>query len=119
MNTTAHFPQARFPKAACSRLMLCSATLLWLTLTPHVHAEQAPAAPQIEAKAFILMDYHSGVVLAEQRADERLDPASLTKMMASYVIGQAIKTEKLNPTIWLPSVKMPGQRVTLRYEDRR
>ncbi|WP_440867784.1 serine hydrolase [Symbiopectobacterium purcellii] len=79
--------------------MLCSATLLWLTLTltPNVHAEQAPAAPQIEAKAFILMDYHSGVVLAEQRADERLDPASLTKMMASYVIGQAIKTEKIKP----------------------
>ncbi|MGG2141845.1 serine hydrolase [Symbiopectobacterium sp. RP] len=77
--------------------MLCSATLLWLALTPHVYAEQAPAAPQIEAKAFILMDYHSGVVLAEQRADERLDPASLTKMMASYVIGQAIKTEKIKP----------------------
>lgn len=97
MNTTAHFPQARFSKAACSSLMLCSATLLWLALTPHVYAEQAPAAPQIEAKAFILMDYHSGVVLAEQRADERLDPASLTKMMASYVIGQAIKTEKIKP----------------------
>ncbi|MGX8939284.1 serine hydrolase [Symbiopectobacterium sp. Eva_TO] len=77
--------------------MLCSATLLWLALTPHVYAEQAPAAPQIEAKAFILMDYHSGVVLAEQRADERLDPASLTKMMASYVIGQTIKTEKIKP----------------------
>lgn len=97
MNTTAHFPQTRFSKAACSRLMLCSATLLWLTLTPHVQAEQAPAAPQIDAKAFILIDYHSGVVLAEQRADERLDPASLTKMMASYVIGQAIKTEKIKP----------------------
>uniref|UniRef100_A0A6V7KDL2 serine-type D-Ala-D-Ala carboxypeptidase n=1 Tax=Bracon brevicornis TaxID=1563983 RepID=A0A6V7KDL2_9HYME len=97
MNTTAHFPQARFSKAASSRLMLCSATLLWLALTPHVYAELAPAAPQIEAKAFILMDYHSGVVLAEQRADERLDPASLTKMMASYVIGQAIKTEKIKP----------------------
>ncbi|MCW2484007.1 serine hydrolase, partial [Candidatus Symbiopectobacterium sp. NZEC135] len=77
--------------------MLCSATLLWLTLTPHVQAEQVPAAPQIDAKAFILIDYHSGVVLAEQRADERLDPASLTKMMASYVIGQAIKTEKIKP----------------------
>ncbi|NLS43312.1 serine-type D-Ala-D-Ala carboxypeptidase [BEV proteobacterium] len=97
MNTTAHFPLERFSKAACSRLTLRSATLLWLALTPHVYAEQAPAAPQIEAKAFILMDYHSGVVLAEQRADERLDPASLTKMMASYVIGQAIKTEKIKP----------------------
>ena len=97
MKTTAHFPLIRRSPAACSRLMLCSATLLWLTLTPNAHAEQAPAAPQIEAKAFILMDYHSGAVLAEQRADERLDPASLTKMMASYVIGQAIKTEKIKP----------------------
>ncbi|MGK2889397.1 MAG: hypothetical protein ACSLEN_10600 [Candidatus Malihini olakiniferum] len=49
-----------------------STTLLWLTLTPNTHAEQAPAAQQIEAKAFILMDCHA--VLAEQPEDERLDP---------------------------------------------
>ncbi|MCV9879975.1 serine hydrolase [Brenneria izbisi] len=73
-------------------------TVLLVGLTPTLQAEQLPAVPQIEAKAFILMDYHSGKVLAESNADERLDPASLTKIMASYVIGQAIKTGKISPT---------------------
>ena len=42
-----------------------------------------PAAPEISAKAHILIDYFSGQVLAEQNADERLPPASLTMMMTS------------------------------------
>ncbi|PWC10377.1 serine-type D-Ala-D-Ala carboxypeptidase [Brenneria roseae subsp. americana] len=73
-------------------------TVLLVGLSPTLQAEQLPAAPQIESKAFILMDYHSGQVLAESNADERLDPASLTKIMASYVIGQAIKGGKIRPT---------------------
>lgn len=49
-----------------------------------------PDPPQIAAKGYVLMDYHSGKVLAEHNAFERLNPASLTKMMTSYVIGQEI-----------------------------
>ncbi|WP_409308955.1 serine hydrolase [Pectobacterium sp. B1J-3] len=73
-------------------------TVLLVGMAPMLQAEQLPAVPQIESKAFVLMDYHSGVVLAESNADERLDPASLTKIMASYVIGQAIKAGKIQPT---------------------
>ncbi|MEQ5205249.1 serine-type D-Ala-D-Ala carboxypeptidase, partial [Providencia rettgeri] len=40
-----------------------------------------PAAPAIDAEAYILIDYNSGKVLAESNADQRRDPASLTKMM--------------------------------------
>ncbi len=40
------------------------------------------------------MDYASGKVLSEGNADEKLDPASLTKIMTSYVVGQAIKAGK-------------------------
>lgn len=54
-----------------------------------------PAAPTIDAEAYILIDYNSGKVLAESNADQRRDPASLTKMMTSYVIGQAIKSGKI------------------------
>lgn len=72
--------------------------VLLVGVVPFTYAEQMPAVPQIDAKAFILMDYHSGKVLAESNADERLDPASLTKIMASYVIGQAIKSGKISPT---------------------
>ncbi len=54
-----------------------------------------PGVPQIDAEAYILIDYNSGKVLAESNADARRDPASLTKMMTSYVIGQALKSGKI------------------------
>ncbi|MEN4768260.1 serine hydrolase [Duffyella gerundensis] len=66
-----------------------------MMFTPLTHAEQAPGAPQVEAKAWMLMDFNSGKVLAEANADQRLDPASLTKMMTSYVVGQALKSGKI------------------------
>ncbi|MBG6247531.1 MULTISPECIES: D-alanyl-D-alanine carboxypeptidase DacA [Enterobacterales] len=56
-----------------------------------------PGVPQIDAESYILIDYNSGKVLAEMNADARRDPASLTKMMTSYVIGQAIKAGKITP----------------------
>jgi len=66
-----------------------------LCVVPVAHAVDAPAVPQVDAKAYILMDYNSGKVLAESNADSRLDPASLTKIMSSYVIGQALKSGKI------------------------
>lgn len=57
-----------------------------------------PDPPQIAAKGYVLMDYHSGKVLAQHNANERLNPASLTKMMTSYVIGQEIARGNIKPT---------------------
>ncbi|WP_239952581.1 serine hydrolase [Pantoea sp. Z09] len=76
------------------RLRYAAASLL-LFVAPAALAVDAPAPPQVEAKAWILMDYASGKVLAEGNADDRLDPASLTKMMTSYVVGQALKSGKI------------------------
>ncbi|ERK18453.1 D-alanyl-D-alanine carboxypeptidase [Pantoea sp. AS-PWVM4] len=73
-----------------------ASSLLFVLLPVSALAEEAPAAPQIEAKAWILMDYNSGKVLTESNADQRLDPASLTKMMTSYVVGQALKSGKIH-----------------------
>ncbi|MDF0533869.1 serine hydrolase [Shewanella sp. A32] len=56
-----------------------------------------PDAPDVAAKAYVLMDYNSGQVIAENNAHEQLDPASLTKMMTSYVIGQEIKRGNVSP----------------------
>lgn len=55
-----------------------------------------PNLPPIDAESYILIDYNSGQVLAEYNADARRDPASLTKMMTSYVIGQALKSGKIH-----------------------
>lgn len=50
-----------------------------------------PNPPMINAKAYILVDFQTGKVLAEKNADKSLNPASLTKMMTSYVIGKEIQ----------------------------
>lgn len=54
---------------------------------PHV----IPDPPAISAASYIVVDYNSGKVLAEKNANERRAPASLTKMMTSYIIGQELK----------------------------
>lgn len=50
-----------------------------------------PNPPAISAKAYIVMDYNSGKIIAEENADQRRAPASLTKMMTGYIIGQELK----------------------------
>ena len=57
-----------------------------------------PNAPAIAAKGYLLIDFDSGTVLAENNSEERLEPASLTKMKTSYNIGQEIKSGNLKPT---------------------
>lgn len=54
--------------------------------------------PALPAKAWLLMDFDSGEVLASANADEALPPASLTKMMTSYMVEQALRSGKLKPT---------------------
>jgi len=52
-----------------------------------------PDAPAIGAVAYIVMDHNSGAILAAKNEDERRAPASLTKLMTSYVVFQRIKEE--------------------------
>ncbi|WP_228720382.1 serine hydrolase [Zophobihabitans entericus] len=57
-----------------------------------------PEAPKLDAEAYILIDANSGEVITEFNADVRRDPASLTKMMTSYVVGEAIKSNRIADT---------------------
>ncbi len=54
-------------------------------------ASLVPQAPSLPSKSDILIDYHSGQVLAEKNADERIEPASLTKIMTAYVVFRELK----------------------------
>ncbi|MPY22831.1 D-alanyl-D-alanine carboxypeptidase [Shewanella psychropiezotolerans] len=56
-----------------------------------------PNAPTVAAKSYVLMDYNTGQIIAEENAYESLNPASLTKMMTSYVIGHEIKVGNISP----------------------
>ncbi|MGV6807628.1 MAG: D-alanyl-D-alanine carboxypeptidase family protein [bacterium] len=55
-----------------------------------------PAPPQIAGTAWILMDANTGKILVEENADQQLPPASLTKMMTSYIVSDEIHNGKLN-----------------------
>lgn len=54
-----------------------------------------PAAPKIAAKGYLLIDYNSGNELTSKNADMRMEPASLTKMMSSYVIASALESNSI------------------------
>lgn len=69
-------------------LSLALLTSLFLFTTAAVNAATLiPATPKIKAKGYLLIDFNSGRVLAEKKSDKRLEPASLTKMLASYVVA--------------------------------
>lgn len=72
-----------------------------LGLFAHVlaHAAQGvPRAPTAPAKAWVLVDYHSGQVLAAHNAEAILPPASLTKLAVSYVLFRHLNEGKLKLT---------------------
>lgn len=55
-----------------------------------------PDPPAIAAKSYIMIDANSGKVLVQNNADERLDPASLTKLMTSYVADYELREGNIN-----------------------
>jgi D-alanyl-D-alanine carboxypeptidase (penicillin-binding protein 5/6) len=61
----------------------------WLALA------QAPQAPQVVARAWVVADVSSGQILAAEKPDERFEPASLTKLMTAYLVFAALKEKKL------------------------
>lgn len=89
---------ARFVQRMALTTALCAAAFSTAHADDLNIKTMIPVVPQIDTESYILIDYNSGKVLAEQNADARRDPASLTKMMTSYVIGQAMKAGKFKET---------------------
>ena len=58
-------------------------------------AAQNPPAPVINAKSWLLLDMTSGQVLASQGGTERVEPASLTKLLTAYLTFSALKTKAI------------------------
>lgn len=56
-----------------------------------------PAEPSINAKSWILVDASTGTVILENNADLRLPPASLAKMMTTYITSNEIKAGRMKP----------------------
>jgi serine-type D-Ala-D-Ala carboxypeptidase (penicillin-binding protein 5/6) len=65
------------------------------TTAPALKPPPIPAPPQVNARGYYLMDFTSGQVLAETNANERLEPASLTKLMSAYAVFHALKDGRI------------------------
>ena len=61
-------------------------------------AQPVPQPPQVPVRGYILNDFHSGATLAQQNADERMEPASITKLMSAYVIYQHLQQGAISLT---------------------
>jgi D-alanyl-D-alanine carboxypeptidase (penicillin-binding protein 5/6) len=75
-------------KALLTFVLTCCANVYAQTPPPPSEATPGPvpAAPQIGATSYILMDFNSQTVLVNHNADARVEPASITKLMTAYVV---------------------------------
>ena len=93
--------------------MLQRIILLLLLLPTLAFAQMTP--PPVAARAWLLLDVSSGQILTSEKPDERIEPASLTKLMTAYLTFAAIKNKTLtldqtipvSPKAW----KVPGSKM--------
>jgi serine-type D-Ala-D-Ala carboxypeptidase (penicillin-binding protein 5/6) len=79
-----------------SLLVLLSSVPALVFMTSARAAAPIPPPPAIEARAYLLIDADSGQQLAALKADDRVEPASITKLMTAYVVFHALKDGRLN-----------------------
>ena len=82
--------------AKLKKIVLCSGLMAASTFAVSEDIQYGIAVPEVNAQTYVLMDYNSGAVLASLNPDQRQYPASLTKMMTSYVVGTALKQGKIH-----------------------
>ena len=73
-------------------LLACCLTLL----APLQAAVPIPKPPSVDARGYILIDHASGRMLAGLKPDERMEPASITKLMTAYAVFKAIAEKRLS-----------------------
>jgi len=103
--------------ASVRALLLTLVTSLTL-ISLQLQAALVPAPPQLAATAYVAMDASTGDILVESGADGRFAPASLTKMMTSYIVEHEIAQGNVAETDLVPisvkAWKTPGSRMFVR-----
>ncbi len=100
------------------------AALTVCVLLPFMHASANPwniPAPDLPARAFVLVEARSGIELAAVNADARLPPASLTKLMTAYVLFGDLRAGRLRlderVSVSRYAARLPGARMFLREAE--
>ncbi len=95
--------------------MTLTRLLAFLFLLPALAFADAPPPPPIAAKAWLLYDFTSAQAIASAHEHERVEPASLTKLMTGYLAFAALKQKTLTPEQVVPvserAWKAPGSRM--------
>ena len=96
--------------AALSLVLVCG-------VFPQIATAQsaAPQAPEVAARAYLLLDLTANQILASKDLDMPVEPASLTKLMSAYLVFDALKSKKIDMKQTLGvserAWKMPGSRM--------
>ncbi len=98
-----------------SNVIVAGLMLCFFAVTSSYAAAPLPSPPQLSANSYVLMDFHSGHVIAEENPELRVEPASLTKMMTEYVVAAELQqgTIKLTDhvTVSEKAWRMEGSRM--------
>lgn len=120
------FASAKRYLAVAAVVVVIPATTIAQPAVPQPQAPQPqtiiPAPPQIAAHSWILMDANSGRILAQHNADERVPPASLTKLMTAYLVERELNRGTINLTdmvnISENAWRMGGSKMFIEVGDR-
>jgi D-alanyl-D-alanine carboxypeptidase (penicillin-binding protein 5/6) len=73
-----------------------------------------PTVPSIDARSYVLVDFDSGYTIAEEDADKRIEPASLTKLMTAYIVFHELEAGNIHLDDQVPisekAWRTPGSR---------
>ena len=79
------------------RAVLIASAFVFVSCGAAAQAPQPPQPPQVAARAYVVSDLTSGQVLSQHNADERVEPASLTKLMTAYLVFAAMREGRIAP----------------------
>lgn len=83
-------------------IKICAASLLVSFFVLGSARAQQPQAPEVAAKAYLLLDVNAHQVLAEKASNDPVEPASLTKLMSAYLVFDALRLKKIALTQIFP-----------------
>ena len=88
--------------ALAFQMLTFSITLSIALSSGSVQAGQIPPPPPLAVKAYVLKDFNSNMIVAEQNGSGKVEPASLTKLMTAYVVFSALQNGHLQLSQTLP-----------------
>ncbi len=109
-------------KSLLNKIWVTLATIALVFATSVSARTLIPSPPELSASAWMLIDATTGEVIIEQNADEQLEPASLTKMMTTYIVSEELLRGRLKydelVTVSERAWRMGGSKMFIKERDK-